>query len=335
MEKNKFDLAGLMSEAGKGAAELFNKTKETVVKAVDRNGDGNFDMADITAVADKIGTNVSNAVAAAKKSMEERSATTERAQLQPFFREDIENADFLVPKLVRIAEMDRKRAESIVCKGSIGYFSAFQDIKIISIFRERVSDFGLTFYPDIDSGVYYVDPVDRDRYIALDDYYSYLKNVRITELQKIAQDLGAKHFRVTYKEKNSNSSEYSLKLKADVKSLAKASGDGSRKQTVTDNSTVEIAAEDVFPGHAPTVPHLRYLQHEPSVQNLVAMRMDENSPIMHQKFTLKLSNSSGIKENDAVKINAALKALKFTADGTFSREAQKETCRYLEYEIDF
>ena len=32
-------------------------------------------------------------------------------------------------------------------------------------------------------------------------YWSdYLKQVRISELQKIAQDLGAKHFRVTYKE---------------------------------------------------------------------------------------------------------------------------------------
>ena len=32
--------------------------------------------------------------------------------------------------------------------------------------------------------------------------FLYLKIARIRELQKIVQDLGAKHFRVTYKEEN-------------------------------------------------------------------------------------------------------------------------------------
>ena len=59
------------------------------------------------------------------------------------------------------------------------------------------------------------------------------------------------------------------------------------------------------------------------------------SPMLHQKYTLKLSNSSGIKEKDAVKIDAALKAMKISGNTTVINEAQNESRRFFEYEIDF
>lgn len=65
------------------------------------------------------------------------------------------------------------------------------------------------------------------------------------------------------------------------------------------------------------------------------MRMDTTSPLTHQKFMLKMSNSSGIKESDAVKIDAVLKGLKVTGNANIASEAKNESRRYLEYEIDF
>ena len=50
-------------------------------------------------------------------------------------------------------------------------------------------------------------------YIALDEYFSYLKIERINELQMIAKSLGAKHFKVTYKEEQTAFSEKSSKEK--------------------------------------------------------------------------------------------------------------------------
>lgn len=67
--------------------------------------------------------------------------------------------------------------------------------------------YGLSFYPNSEGEFYYVDPINKDNYIALDEYFNYLKQVRISELQKIAQDLGAKYFRVTYKEEKSSFTE--------------------------------------------------------------------------------------------------------------------------------
>ena len=90
-----------------------------------------------------------------------------------------------------------------------------------------------------------------------------------------------------------------------------------------------------FPGHPPIRPQLKYMQRDPSVQALVSMRMDEAAPLLQQKYMLKMSNSSGIKESDAVEIDAVLKGLKCSGNATVVSEAKNEARRYLEYDITF
>lgn len=331
MEKKKVDLGAFAAGASKTAAGLFGKAKKTVVSAVDQNDDGEFDLKDVSAMAGTISTAAKKAAAAVKDSADTRAREQELKALCPIFAEDLDSTDFLMPKLIRITEMDKKHAESDVCKGSIGYMSTQKDLTIVNIYRDKTDIFGLTFYPDMDSELYYVDPSDRDRYIALDDYFGFLKVARVNELQKIAQDLGATHFKVTYKEQQSTQS---LK-KGKIHVKASATADGEHVSTTNAETTVEIAAEMTCPGHAPVKPQLVYLQREPSIQTLIALRMDKASPITHQKYTLKLSNSSGIKERDAVKIDAAIKSLKCSGHADVTTEAQKEERRFFEYVIDF
>ena len=100
-------------------------------------------------------------------------------------------------------------------------------------------------------------------------------------------------------------------------------------------SSVEIAAEMTCPGHTPVKPQLVYLQRDPSIQSLIALRMDKESPITHQKYTLRLSNSSGMKEKDAVKIDGALRFMKCSGHVSIVSEVRKEANRFFEYEIDF
>ena len=82
-------------------------------------------------------------------------------------------------------------------------------------------------------------------------------------------------------------------------------------------------------------PELHYLKKEINVINLIEMRMDPLSPLQHQHFNIEMSNSSGIKVKDAVKIDAALKAMKVSSNTTIVSEAQDEARRILEYEIEF
>lgn len=336
MDKKKVDLGAAAHDMGKNALELLSKTRDSIIHAVDQNDDGFLDLKDVSMIAETIGNTAKNTASAMKDSAEARSREVERRILQPIFVADLDRADFMLSKLIRVTEIDKKHAESDVCKDSIGFISCQKDLRVINIYRDKVSAFGLSFYPDAEGEVYYVDPSDRDKYISLDDYFNHLKTVRIDELQKIAQDLGAKHFRVVYKEQKTTFSKNAVKAKASSKVTGNAANaEGAHDLDASSIATIEVAAEMTCPGHTPSMPELHYLQRESSILNLIAMRMDENSPLTHQKFTLKLSNSSSIREKDALKIDAALKAMKLQGNTTVVSEVRNEARRFFEYEIDF
>jgi hypothetical protein len=332
MEVKKINLGEAAIGAGKNAKAFLGKTKDTIIKAVDQNGDGSFDFKDVSAMADSIGNAAQNAANAMRDNAEARNREKERKALQPVFLEDLDSTDFTLSKLIRVVDIDKKHAESEVCKGSVGFISEQKELRIVNIYKNMIGAFGISLYPDADSEIYYIDPSDRDKYIALDDYFGYLKIARVNELQKIAQDLGAKHFRVTYREKKASITKNDMKAKGNVRAGA---AEAERNLSISDNSNIEVAAEMQCLGHAPIEPKLLYLRGEPSIQSLIALRMDKNSQMFHQEFSLKLSNSSGIKEKDAVKIDAALKAMKISGNTTVVSEAQSESRRFFEYEVDF
>ena len=52
-----------------------------------------------------------------------------------------------------------------------------------------------------------------------------------------------------------------------------------------------------------------------------------------KKYTIEFSNTLGIKHNDAVKIDAALKSLKVNSNTSVESEVQRESRKYFEFEI--
>lgn len=327
MEK-KIKFEALVSSAEEKTRNLL----DNAVQAVDQNDDGKFDFADVAVIAESMGNTVKKGARTMKETAGEKTRLLELKALRPIFPAFLDDAGFLMPKFIRIVDRDKRHAESGVCQGSIGYESDQKGLHIVNIFRDSIEAFGLMFYPDCDCEFYYIDPSERDRYIALDEYFSYLKMVRVNELKKIAQDLGAKHFKVTYKEEQLSFSE--RKAKAHIKA-AVASADMKRESSQKEYTTIDVTAEMTFPGHAPIRPHLQYLRKDPNIQTLIAMRMDERAPLLHERLMLKMSNSSGMKENDAVKIDAILKGLKCPGGATVASEAKNESNRYLEYDIEF
>lgn len=331
-KKKRFDFSSLMTDAKKNTSAFIDKTKDTVIKVVDQNDDGTFDLKDVSAIAESISSTAKSAAAAIKENAEAKSLENERKQLQPIFADDLGDIDFSMPKFVRITEIDKKRSESEICKGSIGYKSTEKDLSIVNIFKDKVSAFGLSFYPDVESDCYYIDPTDRDHYIALNEYFNYLKIMRVNELEKIAQDLGAKHFKVTIKERKTSSHLSAKKAKVSAKPIGVADAD--YDYSTSETAKLTIAAESIFPGHAPIQPTLRYLAKDPSVQQLIDLRMD-NSSLTHKSLSIEFSTTTGMKEKDALKIDAALKVMKLSGSVSVANEIKSEMNRFFEYEVDF
>lgn len=336
MEKKKINLGDAAVGAGKLAAGLFSKAKDAVVNAVDQNGDGKLGLDDVSIVTDSVKAAVKEGSDRWNEKQEQRRREKEWEELKPIFIDDLDGADFTLSKLIRVTDRDKKHEESELCQGSIGFYSETKDLRFLNIYRENTGLFGISLYPSIDNGLYYADPADRDHYIALDSYFTYLKMARSNELQQIAQKLGAKHFRVTLMEEIKESSSNKLHTKAGVKVPAKqgAAVDVNHETTSGTYQKLGIAAEMDCPGHEPERPNLVYLQKDLNVQNLINMRLAKNA-LTHQKVTVSFTQSSGIKVRDAMKIDAAINTLKLETNTSVTSEAEKETRRIFEYEIDF
>lgn len=324
-KKSKLDM--LLSDTGKAAKSLL----DNAVQAIDQNDDGRFDLSDVSLLARSMGSAVKKGTQAMKESVDDTARSLELKALRPIFSSAVDTPGFLLPKFIHIVDRDKKRAESEACRGSIGYLSSLKGLQLVNIFRDSVEAFGLSLYPDRDCEFYYADPCGQERYIALNEYFSYLRLARVNELQKIAQDLGAKHFKVVYKEEQASSAEKRMR----VRGKAPVSASAEHLAAESKYTTVEVAAEMSFSGHTPVLPQLKYLQRDPSIQALIAMRMDEKAPLLRQSLQLKLSNSSGMQESDALKIDAVLRHLKCSGHTTMTSEAKSESRRYLEYDIEF
>lgn len=330
MEKK---LGKLVLNVGENAKNLMEKSKDITIQMADQNADGKINLEDVSIVAENFGNVMQKGTQALKETTEGKLRQIELKNLQPIFLETLSDIDFTMSKFIRIVERDKKYANSTACKKAIGFISAKKGLRFVNIFRDSVDTFGFSFYPDCDSEFFYIDPSDKNAYIALDEYFYYLKQARISELQKIAQSLGAKHFKVTYKEEKTSFA----KKEKDMNMVGKGVVSVNLEHDHTDKKylTAEIASEMDFLGHVPTKPELKYLKYDPSINSLIEMRMNEHTPVIHQKFMLKLSNSSGLRESEAAMIDAVLKGMKCVGNATLVSEIQNESRRYLEYEIDF
>lgn len=90
------DLGKMLNDAVKGVSGFIDKTGKDITKAIDQNGDGKLDFSDIQTVLDRIQANKADA---------RRKADLER--LKPLFPDDIEQAEFVMPKMILVAEIDK------------------------------------------------------------------------------------------------------------------------------------------------------------------------------------------------------------------------------------
>jgi len=319
----------LLTGVEKAAGDLI----DNVVQAVDQNDDGKFDLLDVSVIADSVESAMQKGKQAVKDSVDEKSKQHELKMLQPIFADTLVASDFSMPKFIRIVERDGKYIDSPVCQNSIGHWSKEKEVQFVNIFHDSLDAFELNFHPNSDCEFYYVNPSDPKQYISLDKYFNYLKIARINELKMIAMDLGAKYFKVTYKEEQVTLLNKKARVSADAKKVGKVDVD--RNTEKKEYTNIKIEAEMDCVAHAPKQPELKYLQNDTSIQTLVAMRLKTDSQLIRDKYVLEMSQSSGMTEKEAAKIDVVLNGLKCAGNATIVSEVQNEARRILEYDIEF
>lgn len=238
------------------------------------------------------------------------------------------------PALLRVVKFD-KRMSVEACQGAVGFEEKIKSEKVFHLYRETAGEQGIRFVPYVDETIYYKNPYEDNSYICLDEYFTYIRKAKISELEKIAYCLGAKYFKVEVKEKKKTIMADKKKANAKVKGVG--STDVSYEHTQDEYSNTEIAAELTFKGNATIQePELKYFRLSDDIINLVEMRLGANGNQLQKKtYRFDCTTNLDMKEAMAANIDAVLKGLKCTGNATMSSEYQSQKRTILEYTIEF
>ena len=327
-QKNKEDQGVQREEIKKWAGGIVKAAKDTVTEVVEN----------IKEKSDDLG----------KKQFDARFAK-DRLLLRPVFKETLLNSanlttpqlgnGFSMPAIIHVVEKDKKHADSKACEHSLGHLSEENGITVLNVYPHHMKDLGVSFFPNAERRIYYVDPVQKDLYIDIQEYFQQLKLARVNELEQLAYALGATHFEILFKtntvelEKAKKKAE--LGVKKGKKKLVDVKAEHDEKEMKKES--IEVAKALDLGGHSdPQVPELVYFKDNTDIQNLIYMRMDKKNNLKRKECSIKYSYSSGITESDAAKIQGAVDKMGGGSAGvSLMNETLTESHTTLIYKIEF
>jgi len=315
-----------------GLEEKVDDIKETAEKAADFVGDAAKGVGDFAGKQLNIAKGILGRVS---EDLEEQRRKQRFDKYRPIFTGTLDEGSLLFPEMINLVDSD-KRLEIADFKEALGYQQTINKQDLLDIYKKDADKFNITFYPEKNISIYYVHPLDSTMYIDIREYFKFLKEARVAELESIAQDLGAKHFKVSIMEESSTNSIKKDKGEAKFglgkdKANAKVEVENSEKKY----NFVGVAAESTFPGKDPVEPVLQFWKNNIAINTLVKQRLSKDNPLTSKTYRLDYNISTGIKEKEAAKIDGVLKTLKFSGAGSISEEVKNESKKRFEFTIDF
>ena len=286
-----------MANRIKSPAEILEAAGNAIETAVDKAGDG------VEALAGKAS---------------DAKERIDKARFGPVF--DLDQIAGNMPQVIFVE--DNQRLKSVpACKGAFGFIEKLKGMQVMRLLPKYIGLPGIKFYPDTDGVLYFQDPCDDHLYIDINDYFDYLNAVRVNELELIAQDLGAKHIKVVYKE--------ARKVFVDTDTDAKA-------DDPDEFSFTEVFTDDVYDaGEDPAAPAVQYLQNDPSISSLIDRRLDSEQDVEKETNAIPCKILDGMSVDDAVKLDGILKTLKLNGNASVASAAEALERAVLEYTIEF
>ena len=152
--KKKNSVKNILNSTTKGISRttqnIAKKAKNAVVKTIDQNGDKKLDREDFNEFKKKIDNSTHKTTENIKSALDKRKRDNDLKKLKPLFMEDIEGGKFSFPKLICVSEPEKDFLGNDVCKGAIGRYNNYKNMRIITIFKDKWDLFNIDLYPDID-----------------------------------------------------------------------------------------------------------------------------------------------------------------------------------------
>ena len=255
--------------------------------------------------------------------------------LRPIFENDLSPDLYSNSTVIRIVNYD-KRMENDVCQGAVGFEEKIRQANALCLYSRYAEKTGINFYPAIKESVYCVNPYNENMYICIDDYFDYIKKAKIAELENVAYSLGAKHIKISFKEKKKTFSLKNSKINIPYKDIINVGiSHGISKD---DLEEIRVETDAIFEGNdIPSEPTLTYFKEESDIVSLIKMRTDTESQnkIKSKTYLFEYCRSQDMQENTAADIDSIVKKLGISANSSVENQVQSSKKMVLEYSIEF
>lgn len=323
---NKEKIKEKFNDAGDGIKRCAAVAGKQIIKGANKAGTQIKKGAEITKEKAQI------AISMGGEKIKDIKETADYAILQPVFLDKIKTEEYSLPIMIRIDECDKKHKKNKICKGSIGFESCYGETKVFTVYPEYASEIGVTFENGITKDLYLVNPIDNKHYIPINDYFYYLKEKKINELCRIAQELGATKISISLKEEKKVFAKKTGKIK-----VGKGKKEAILIEADVDKKTfdrTEIVCKETYRGKDPSRPQLLYFKHVQDLNSLINARMSDN-PLKEKECLFKYTCKTDLSVDMAAKIDAALKKMKYSGNATFHHEVVNENYLCFDYKILF
>lgn len=259
--------------------------------------------------------------------------------INPVSEERFNSVDYHVPSIIQIMEYDKKM-DNPVCEGAWGFQEKIKDKSLLCLMSESVEKTEIEFIPYMSNTFYYKNPYIDNTYICLDEYFQFIEDAKVHELEMIAQSLGAKNVKITFKELKktlvSNSGNGNAKVKLPFTKKNNMNVNASHNASENQFSNVEIASEIEFVDRKdPVEPKLVYFKGNMDIMALIKMRLEKDNPIKSKTFKFNCVQGRDMQKSDAASIDAILEKKGFSGNVSIVSEVQEEQRKVLEYSIEF
>ena len=258
----------------------------------------------------------------AKKSSQERKLK----KYNPLFPKQFHDPSYNIPKIIGLVS-DISRREIEICEGAIGWTESINDVEILYLYDNYLSQTDLKLLPYAKSdAIYYADNFERGKYIDSQTIFDRMNNEKVAELRNVAYCLGAKSCYVEIVETKESSKLAGLKFSSNGSNGSSQSSSSERSKNSGKNITE-------FSGNSePRRPQLKWFAHDDSINGLIEMRCSGDNSVKSQILEFNCSAQTAMSHKAACAID---KVIKIKASVSLESRSTKEQTSKLIFEVIF
>ncbi len=308
------------------------KGKETLSKVLQKTSD----------VGKKAVTDIQQGAKDLSEKAKNDSYARRLKKYNPLFPEKYQSESFNIPNMIMIRD-DAERRGIDVCDGAIGWIDNANGMEVMCLYDEAIDFSGINFVPVAScDAFYYIDNYDRNRFIRTDCIFSKAHEERLSELQNIANLLGAKRCSIEINEMVVESKKEhknaSITQSVSIKGVNVKANEGREEINVNESVNQrngKIVAE--FDGNdKPEIPTLKWFAHDDNIKRLIEMRCNGNNAIKSQTLELSGSTSATMSQKAAYNIDVAMSKLAgIKGKSEMEAKATKEHHSKLIFTVEF